>query len=85
MQVQLLLSPLAAGAYFASASEIAAAELRLLTPDAEITVEAVGPMSFLCADLPEALLPAVARLSAAESAAPQIIPPRSPCPIILRQ
>lgn len=66
MQVQLLLSPLARGAYFASVADIAAAELRLIAPEADATTETVGELTFLCADLPEALLPAVARLSAVQ-------------------
>lgn len=63
MPVDLLVSPLAQGAYFASVAEVARAELGLFFPDAAVELHTRGGLDFLRTDLPEDALPSLARLS----------------------
>lgn len=61
--MKLLISPLAKGAYFADYLEVARAELRVLAPTSTATLERVGPLDFIVADVPKERLPVVTRAS----------------------
>lgn len=63
MLLDLLVTPLATGAYFASVLDVARAELSVHFPGAEAEVVAHPMLTFLRVELPEAALPTLARLS----------------------
>lgn len=63
MKLKLLVSPVARGAYFDAYLDVARAELRAHFPQAGAELEQVGGLDFLAAELEEAVLPTLARLS----------------------
>jgi len=63
MLLDLLVTPLAHGAFYASVNDVACTELALFFPDAEVEVVHRATLTFLRVDLPETALPVLARLS----------------------
>ena len=63
MLLDLLVTPLATGAYYASVLDVAQAELTLHFPHVSAEVIERSTLTFLRADLPREALPTVARLS----------------------
>lgn len=63
MKLQLLVSPLAKGAYFAEALDVARAELQAQLPGCEAAPDLRETMAFLKVEVPAEALPALARLS----------------------
>lgn len=63
MPLELLVTPLARGAYFADTLAVARAELALVHPEAPVSVEQHATLTFLSVDLPATAAPELARLS----------------------
>ena len=63
MELKLLVSPLAKGAYYASVLDVARTEFAAHFPQAEATFERIGGLDFLNTDLEESSLCTMVRLS----------------------
>lgn len=63
MQLRLLVSPLARGAYFDAYLDVARAELRAHLPGVDVASHRVGGLDLFAVEADEAALPALARLS----------------------
>ncbi len=63
MNLKLLVSPLAKGAYFADYLEVARAEIRAHYPETDVRAEKIGALDFLGVELDAEVLEQLARLS----------------------